>query len=266
MCMAMVLAVAVAFAQPQTTFEVASIKLSGPQSIRGLDGGPGSRDPGRYSFGQATVLDLLSVAYGLDGFQISGKTALDEQRFDLVAKIPQGTTKEEFKSMMQSLLAERFHLKMHMDSKEFPAFELLVANGGLKLKETDPGAPPAPKLEGFPDLPAGRPGMTSTYRSDGGITVVRLRAQQQTLAALARMVRQDGPPILDKTGVAGKFDFTLEYTIEHAGAALDATVSIPIAPGLPTALRQQLGLQLVPKKALFDVLVVDSIDKAPTEN
>jgi uncharacterized protein (TIGR03435 family) len=263
---AIVLAVAVAFAQPQATFEVASIKLSGPQSIRESAGGPGSRNPGRYSFGQATVLDLLVVAYGIDRFQISSKTALDEQRFDLVAKIPPDTTKEQFQSMMQSFLMERFHLKLHMDSKEFPALELLVANGGLKLKETDPNAPPAPKLEEYPDLPAGRPGMTSRYSSAGSITVVHLRALQQTLAALARMVRQDGPPILDKTGVAAKFDFTLEYTIEHAGAPLDSTASIPVAPDLPTALRQQLGLQLVPKKAMFDVFVIDSIDKLPTEN
>jgi uncharacterized protein (TIGR03435 family) len=116
-----------AIAQTPATFEAASIKPSGPKSVRGSDGGPGSHDPGQYSFGRATLLDLIAQGYGVDRFRISSTTPLDDQRFDLVAKIPADATKEQFRAMMRALLVERFHLKVHMVSKEFAAFDLTVA-------------------------------------------------------------------------------------------------------------------------------------------
>jgi uncharacterized protein (TIGR03435 family) len=74
--------------------------LSGPQSVRGWEGGPGTSDPVQYSFGKATLLDFIAVAYSVDdSTRISSATPLDEQRFDLVAKIPQGATKEQFRAM-----------------------------------------------------------------------------------------------------------------------------------------------------------------------
>ena len=87
-------------------FEVASIKPSGPQSIRGSEGGPGRSDPGRYRFSSASLLDLIAVAYDLKyDFQISSPFPLDRQNFDLVAKVPEGTTKQQFRSMMQNPLS-----------------------------------------------------------------------------------------------------------------------------------------------------------------
>jgi uncharacterized protein (TIGR03435 family) len=102
--------------------------------------------------------------------------------------------------------------------------------------------------------------------SNGGEGVqVRLRAQQQTVAALARFVQPPGgEPIVDKTGLAGKYDFLLEYSYDPLGA----TAANRPDPGadLFHALEQQLGLKLVPKKLPFDVIVIDAIDKRPTNN
>jgi len=252
-------------------FEVASIKPSGPKSVRGSSGGPGTSDPGRYTFGSATLIDLVEVGYHVDYFQISSKVPLDEQTFDLVAKLPEGATGQQFRLMMQNLLAERFHLKMHMQSKEFPTYELIVAKSGPKLKESAAGnvAAPAPRAssDGFPDLPPNRPGMVAQHSVSGGFVLVRLKAQQEPISALARMLRlPDGQPMVDKTGLTGKYDFTLEFSSEVPSAASGGDAQLPVTPNLFTALQQQLGLQLVDKKIPFDVVVVDSVDKLPTEN
>jgi len=267
------LAAASALAQAQTggpAFEVASVKPSGPKSVRGSSGGPGTSDPGRYTFGSATLEGFIAIAYHVDYFQISSKVPLDEQRFDLVAKLPEGTTREQFRVMMQNLLAERFHLKVHMLSKEFAAYELVVAKGGPKLKEAAPGNAAAPRSstdDGFPDLPPNRPGMASHHTMRGGYEVVRMRAQREPVSQLADFLpTPDNRPVVDKTGLTGKYDFTLEFTLDRQGASRDEDAQLPVAPSLFTALQQQLGLQLVDKKIPFDVVVVDSVDKLPTEN
>ena len=117
-------------------FEVASVKPSGPKSDRDSSGGPGTADPGRYSFHSATLLDLIATAYHVDYFQISGK-ALEEQRYDLDAKLPPHTTREEFRAMLRNLLVERFHLKAHIEQRQFPGYELILAKTGSKLKQSD---------------------------------------------------------------------------------------------------------------------------------
>jgi uncharacterized protein (TIGR03435 family) len=252
------------------TFEVASIKPSGAQSVRGWEGGLGTKDPGRYHFGLAAPLDLIMVAYHVDPFQISSKTPLTQPQFDLDAKTPPGATKEQFRAMMQNLLAERFHLKMHIESKEFPGYELVVSKTALKL--TDAAGSSGPETtrpardEGFPVLPPGRPGMAATMSDSGDYILIRMRSRRQPVSALARMISvPDEPPVADKTGLTGTYDFTLEYTREPRGVTpVDAPP--PAAPDLFQALQQQLGLQLVAKKLPFDVVVIDSIDKMPTAN
>src|SRR5215471_8198500 len=201
-------------------FEVASLKLSGPNSVRGSDGGPGSKEPGRYSFGLATLRDLIFVAYELPSFQISSKAPLDQERFDLVAKVPEGATKEQFRAMMRNLLTERFHFKAHMETREFPAYELVVAKSGLKLKA---GAHPPPQADGFPVLPLDRPGLAWTMSTSGGYTLVRLRAQQQLISALARSLGMpDDRPVVDKTGMMERYDFLFEYSRPQSGVSAGA--------------------------------------------
>lgn len=249
---------AVAALLPAQTFEVASVKLSAPHSQRGSQGGPGSKDPGRYTFNAANLDDLIAVAYHVDYFQISSKAALDQQLFDLSAKVPEGATKEQFRLMLQNLLAERFHLKAHVESRDFPGYELTVAKTGFKPKE--------PKaLDDFPTLPAGRPGLTSRHTSSGGSILIRTRVQQQTMASFASSLQPpDGEPVVDRTGLPGKYDFTFEYAHDIPNAPAGSQRSL--LPDLFSALQQQLGLQLIHKKVPFDVVVVEAIDKLPTEN
>jgi uncharacterized protein (TIGR03435 family) len=245
------------------TFDAASIKPSSPQSGRHASGGPGTSDPTRYRFSYATLLALIGVAYDVDHFQISGAKPLDQNRFDLVANVPEGATREQFRAMMRNLLAERFHLKLHVESKEFPAYALVVAKGGLKIREVDADSP----RDGFPDLPADRPGIAVRKFPSGGSAVVRIRARQEPLSVLAqRLEPDDALPVVDRTGLSGRYNFTFEFSEEVPGAGGDARNNSPDVPGLFTALQTQLGLRLERRKVPFDVLIVQSFDKTPGEN
>ncbi len=268
----------VAFAQPQTTpaetlkFEVASVKPSGPQSVRGSEGGPGSHDPTHYRFQSANLDDLITTAYHVNYFQISSKTAFDRERFDVAVNVPEGATRDQFRQMMRNLLDERFHLRAHIESREFAAYELVVAKSGLKMKEHDAISTTSrsdtrrPSGDyGFPDLPPGRPGMTSRQAKSGGFLLIRVRAQEEPMRVLAEMLHVPGEePIVDKTALSGKYDFTLEYTQDMPGSPHDGET--PVVASIFTALPAQLGLQLIAKKLPFDVVVVESVEKTPTEN
>ena len=274
-CVAILAAgLAAAQEQPKPAFEVASVKVSGPQSRRDGGGGPGTRDPGAYHFTAATMRDLIAIGYHVEYFQIIGKDALESPTFDVVAKVPVGATREQFREMMQGLLKERFHLKMHRESREFPAWEMTVAKSGLKMKESAVnGEAPAmsgmPKVgdDGFPILQPNMPGMAAGYTFVDGYMVGRLIAQRQPISAIAQQKfgASDTPPIVDKTGLTGRYDFKLEFSREPPGGAA-SEVKVPPVPELFRAMEQQLGLHLAERKLPFDTIVVESFDRAPTEN
>jgi uncharacterized protein (TIGR03435 family) len=247
------------------SFEAASVKVSRPDAARGSDGGPGSKDPLNFYFHWATLQDLIAIGYEVEYVQIVSKAPLDRDRYDIDAKLPPAASKADFRAMMRALLAERFRLKVHMESKEFPGFELVVAKGGSKL-----GKQPAQSMEGFPQMPPNRPGMSENLSMSGGYSLVRVRGQQQTttdLASSLRRVAANEPKafVVDRTGIDGKFDFTLEFARERPGAP-DAPPEPATAPSLFTAVQQQLGLQLVSKKVVMPVVVVESVERVPTEN
>jgi uncharacterized protein (TIGR03435 family) len=133
-------------ANPKLTFEVASIKPAAPQAMARLqgsvDGGPGTPAPGRIQFTDMPLKVLIMRAYDVQNFQVSGPSWMDSQRFDITAKVPDGATKEEARIMLQNLLSDRFKLKMHKGSKDAAIYELVVAKGGLKLKEAAQTAAP----------------------------------------------------------------------------------------------------------------------------
>jgi uncharacterized protein (TIGR03435 family) len=259
-------------APPQSTrFEVASVKPSGPESVRGESGGPGRKDPTRYRYRAATIEDLIVTAYRVDYFQVSSKIPIDRATFDVEANVPENATRDDFRAMLRNLLEERFHLAAHVESREFAAYELVVGMSGLKIKSGDAGAvedsrrPPGD--EGFPDLPLGKPGLIARNTMSNGFLLTRLRARQEPLSALAEILHTPGDePVVDKTGLAGKYDFTLEYGNEMPGASGNAEAQTPVAASVFTAVQDQLGLQLIAKKLPFDVVVVDSVDRAPTGN
>ena len=173
-------------------------------------------------------------AYGVKGFQISGPGWLDSERYDIVAKLPRGATKAEFMAMLQNLLAERFKLTLHREKKDLPMYALVVGKNGPKLKESvDDPAPKegdAPKggdpvgddpfagkitrgKDGFPVLPAWLAARGATAMTMNGNA--RMMANGQSMARLAEMLSsQLDLPVVDMTGLTGKYDYTLSFAPE----------------------------------------------------
>ncbi len=301
------------------TFEVASVKPATPPTdgrlMVGVRGGPGTPDPGQATFSNVTQRILLAKAYGVQDYQISGPGWLDSERYEIAVKVPKGATKEQFMVMLQNLLAERFKLTLHHETKELPQYALVVAKNGPKLKESAPpppadgsapkdaggpadgGPPPGPGpgigpppgeggpprmlmgKDGFPKLPpgAGRGGVMMMMMPGRA----RLMGNGQPISKLAdALARQLGHPVTDKTGLAGTYDFTLEFDPEGSvggrgmmppppGGGPDssgANAPETEAASLFTALQEQLGLKLEQKKGPLDLLVIDHSEKAPVEN
>jgi uncharacterized protein (TIGR03435 family) len=246
-------------------FEVVSIRPSGPQSPRGSRGGPGSSGPERYEFYSATVLDLISVAWNVDSFQISSKADLDRDHFDVDAKVPAGATKGEFRLMLQNMLAERFGLRAHVEERDFPAYALRVAKSGLKIKEADDHVGEERKQGGGGQTASTQevPSFRSKQSISGSGLVVSIEARLEPMSVLVRsMPKPDGLPVVDETGLSGRFSYTLDYSEDPSGPP---ELSAQDAPSLATALRR-LGLELVRTNAPFKVVTVESIDRAPTPN
>lgn len=125
------------------TFEVASVRLAAPRQLGVLrSGGPGTPDPGQITWNGATMKALLTTAYDVKQYQLIGPSWLDSERYDITAKVDPGATRDQVNVMFQNLLAERFGVVVHRESKEFPVSDLVAAKGGIKLKETtvDPTA------------------------------------------------------------------------------------------------------------------------------
>ncbi len=250
------------------TFEVASVRISGPESQRNFDGGPGSRNPEIYTASVARLHDLLYKAYGLiDEQQISGPGWIESDHYDVSAKVPPGTTKEQFQTMLQNLLAERFHLKIHRETRVLSVYDLTVAKNGSKLKASTAASGVAGSRsggvddDGFPIIPPGVATAAQRNTIDG---LAKLTAQRQPLSTLMQMLRTTtGRPIVDKTGLTGVFDYKLAYDWRATSSNAPTTVG---TPDLFVAIEEQLGLKLVDAKAAFDMVVVDAGDRVPVEN
>jgi uncharacterized protein (TIGR03435 family) len=262
-------------ATPALSFEVASVRLYSQQQSgpTGTSGGPGTRDPERYTGRGMPLRIYLCVAFATPACQeqMSGPGWIDAEKYDIVAKVPPGTSKEQFQKMMQNLLAERFRLAIRHETKTLQVFNLVIARNGPKLRESTtadaPAAGPPAKVEhdadGFPLLPPGRRGFIASF---GPGRLSHWTARQQTMTEFARSLTQPnaaGRQVIDKTGLTGKYDFTLMYEMRFPGApaADDAPALI-----LEDALERQLGLKLVEAKAPFDFVIIDRGDKVPAEN
>jgi uncharacterized protein (TIGR03435 family) len=193
-------------------------------------------------------------AYGLKQYQISGPQWIQTTGFNIEAKAPSGATKEQLKPMLQALLAERFRLAVHHETRDLPVFALVIAKNGPKLavaKDPEDGGGAFGPWEGN----------------------ARWKATNQTMRRVAEFLSPLLPrPVVDQTGLAGIFDFTLTWTPEYpmvriAPKAPGADTTIPDpAPTIFQAVQDQLGLKLEPRTALLEILVVDHVEKIPTEN
>lgn len=260
-------------------FEVASIKPSPPPtpgvgSMVFCRGGPGTNDPGLFICENYSHLSLVLHAYGIEYYQLSAPDWMVTTRFDLRATVREGATKEEFRLMLQNLLADRFKLKVHHETREIQRYELRVAKGSPKFQEAasakeaaPPGPPGPPKRDqdGYPIL--GR-GSSMAIMGDKA----RAHWPGMTMEMLAGLLAgQIHGPVTDMTGLAGKYDIDLYW---NAGNKLRASApgadpaALPSDPGptLRQAVEDQLGLRLESKKGPVEFLVVDHMEKVPTEN
>jgi uncharacterized protein (TIGR03435 family) len=272
-CVAVLLLGAAAIAQtpdPNLVFEAATVRPAGPNAgFARRQGGPGTPDPSRINYSNVPLSEIVRTAYRLNTYELAAPAWMQNTSFDIVAKLPAGATFTQFRVMLQNLLAERFDLAAHRETRDVAGYEMVVAKGGLKLKESaNTGACTANNRtendrDGLPQLTPGCSG-ASTFPIPNGS---RYSFRQQPLLTLAELLRSTlAMPVLDKTGLTGKYDFNLTFTTRgpSTAAADDAAGDGP--PDLFTAVQQQLGLRLEQKKTPVDVLVVDRAEKTAKEN
>jgi uncharacterized protein (TIGR03435 family) len=267
-----------AIAQSETApqFEVASIKPAAPDQ-RGMyiRNAPG----GRLNINNMPLKEMIVLAWRIQPFQISGGPAwIESARYDISAKPDHAPKQDEVPLMLQALLADRFQLKTHHETKELSIYALVLANKdgklGPRLTESkegscttfDPTKPPPPPEPGKPPvLGCGGMFMGPDRLGASGVEVERLTP------VLSRIL---GRTVIDKTGLTGKFDIQTQWTPDQnqlqsmaGGAQPDAQVPQfdPNGPSIFTALQEQLGLKLESQKGPVDILVIDHVEK-PSEN
>jgi uncharacterized protein (TIGR03435 family) len=219
----------------RSEFEVASVKATGTtDGSLSVDFLPG----GGFSARNLTVQQLLRNVYQVEDYQISGGPPwMNSAGFDIQARAAAGSpepTREQVRKMIQALLANRFHLALHRETRELPMYALLVARNGPKLQEANDSA---------------RPGKTML-----GQIVTR----KMSLATLASILTFDlKRPVKNETGLQGDFAFTLEWT---PGMGEPET-----RPTLFAAVQEQLGLRLESTRGPIEVFVIDHVER-PSQN
>jgi bla regulator protein blaR1 len=222
---------------------------------------------------------LIQQAYGVEDNQILGAPSwIGSARFDIEAKVSSSETDalhnlgpDQRRLMLQPLLADRFQLKVHTEVRELPILALVVAKGGPKLHEAKPGDTYPNGIKGF-DGEAGGPGLM--HMGPGQLT-----AQGLPMSSVAQLLSQQlGRTVHDKTGLTGKYDFTLQWTPEVGGSPMmkgpGAGQQGPGGPPSPTdnggpsiftAIQEQLGLKLESQKGPVEVVIIDHVE-TPSEN
>jgi uncharacterized protein (TIGR03435 family) len=233
------------------SFDVASVRASHSADAHSRF----SVTTGRVSATNMNVKMLILMAYRLTAHQIAGAPDwINSEKYDIVAKADGPTNPDQLDLMMRSLLAERFKLAFHRETKEMPVFELVTGKRGPKLRP-------------------------STEQADGKhnnfIRRGRMALQCVTMENFAKdLSRVADRNVLDRTGISGVFDISLEWTPDQSVRAMEQasfdagqTAAAPAdsPPPLFTALQEQLGLRLKSGKGPVDVLVVDHVER-PTEN
>ena len=279
----MICAVA-AFAQPRYEFEVASIKPSAIRADNSVDVGL-HIDGAQVHISTLSLKDYLGMAYRMRPYQINGPDWLAQAKFEVDAKIPEGVPRDKVPEMIQSMLEDRFQLKAHRSSKEFPVYAINV-DGPLKLKalpDDAPGTAP-PQAAAIQVAASGGPQGVS-MSLPGGATFRfadnKLAVTKMTFASLAdRIAMFFDRPVVDQTGLTARYDFSIDLAPEDYRAmlirsAVNAGVQLPpqalqlLEGGNATSLisgMKDLGIKIDARKAPLDVLYVDQMNKAPSSN
>jgi len=220
----------VALAQ-SPSFEAASVKPAAP----GGRGGRTTSSGDLYIYANTTLSNVLIRAYGLKAFRVDGPPWIFTDRYDIQAKAPDNTPKDQIPGMLQALLTERFQLKLHRESREMAVYFLVTGKSAAKYQRSD-----------------GEIG----YGMDNGRRVLKNHTMAQLADTLTFTVQR---PVLDRTGLAGTYNIPLEMSQEELGKS-DGS-----APSIFTII-EGLGLKLESRKAPLDMLVVDGGNRIPTAN
>ena len=235
------------------TFEVATIKPAQTNN----SGWRLNPTPDGYTARNVSLLKFVGEAYGIFDAKLitGGPSWIDNDKFDLEAKFDASSihgakdlTYRQRADMLQPLLADRFHLKVHHETKLFPVFNLVLAKGGPELHQTKPE-----------DIDSMGTGVTCHILRNGGGYTKRQDCAVKSLEDLLRY--ETGRTVIDKTGLTAHYDFELRWTPENTPADSPNASG----PSIFTAVQEQLGLKLEPATAPLDVLVIDSAEK-PSEN
>jgi cytochrome c biogenesis protein CcmG/thiol:disulfide interchange protein DsbE len=225
----------------QMAFDVASIRLAPAQPLdtRYISR---NREDTRLIYNGVSVLDLIAEAYHVQHRQISGPDWLSTQIFDITATYPKDSGEKAIPEMLKTLLAQRFGVKLHEESKEMPLYAITSAKTGVKMKKAEA------------DL--------GKFNVKAGKTVAHIEAAN-TVAQLAdQLSGMLDRPVVDQSGLEGDWVIDLQWTLDSS----DAPGADSVAPSIFTAMQEQLGLRLAPAKGPVRQLIVDHAEKTPTDN
>ena len=311
-------------APPPKTFDVASVRVAPPLDMQkvamdiqaGKMPNVGMHISGlRAEYHYVTLKDLITAAYKAKPGQVTGPAWLAGDHFDIVATMPEGSTRDDAPAMLQTLLADRFKLVVHRETKEHTVLALVVGKGGPKMKDSPGEATdinveePLKPVEMQMDTPDGPARMTMnkngagatmnlgkkgiiTYGMDPQTGMLQMTSSKTTMAALADMLTQlmtqmsggTDRQVLDMTGLTGNYEVSMEFSLQDMIAAARAqgmdipgggggsprgaaVASDPGSGGTTIAHAvESMGLKLDQRKAPVEQIVVDSVEKAPTEN
>ena len=231
-----VLCFSVALLGQPPTFEAASVKLAAPVTGRG---GRASSSGDRYTYANTTLANVLARAYDVKGYRVDGPSWIKTERYDIVAKAPDNTPKEQVALMLQVLLTERFELKLHREQRPMQVYALIPGKGPSKVQKSD-----------------GDVG----YDMSNGKRVLKNHTMVQLADMLTLTVQR---PVFDRTGLTGTYNIPLEMSLEEFGG-INARAEVS-APSIFTII-EGLGLKLDSRKEPVEVIVVDSGNKTPIEN
>ena len=239
-------------------FDVASVK---PDKV-GTNEGPGrgreevNHTPDSLNMQNVRLSSCIKWAYGVNDYQISGPDWLNSERYDVIAKSAAPVPDAQLRLMLQALLADRFKLAFHRQSKEIPVYALVLGKNGPKLHPSE---------------------------SDGESTTkgnkLSIEVKNTSMAQLADLLTNPlGRPVMDETGLKGRYDFTVDLAPYMAGDCISSpcasqSVGAQMAEHGPDmadvatrALRDQIGLSLESRKSQVEILVIDHAERIPTEN
>lgn len=316
-----VLLVSGASAGTLPSFEAASVRVSAPLDFMAMRSGKahvGAKyDAGRLDIGSMSLRDVIIAAYRIKAYQLEGPDWMRGVMVDIVATLPADSSEDQIPEMLQSLLIERFGLKMHKETKEEPIYALIVAKGGPKLKDAPPDDPNAPPVRVNPNGPdfgmmgrmanstmSGDPMRGMVITSPQGDTMkvsmsgsgIHMEASKMDMTTLTEQLTQYlDRPVIDRTNLKGNYQIALDLTMEDmmnfmrkqsfagGGGPPPGAGEFGSPGGFPggvpgsgggsdgggssvMASIQRLGLKLDPQKAPGQLLVIDQLEKAPTEN